>query len=298
MTPQERQLVADLFDRLAALENEPRDPDAERLIREGLAKAPHAIYALVQSVLVQDEALKQADAHIQDLEAALQQPAPGAGGQRGFLDNMRDAVFGQREAGQGTRGSVPSVRPGDQPMGVPPQYRQEAGSPWGGAGQGAQGSAWGGGAPAPQGSAWGGAPQAGAPMPQQSGGGGSFLGTAAAVAAGAIGGGLLASGIRNMLGGHQQHGPFSGAFDQIAGSGSRDNLASGSGGGDLARQAGLDDIRGGGQGRAGLFGGDDEDRNADRSAGLYETAENDTDDDDADYDGDYEDDGGDDIQQA
>src|SRR5262245_59499633 len=48
MTPQERELVTALFDRLASLENHPRDPEAERLIAQGLAKAPHALYPLVQ----------------------------------------------------------------------------------------------------------------------------------------------------------------------------------------------------------------------------------------------------------
>jgi hypothetical protein len=263
MTPQERQLIADLFERLAALENQPRDPEAERLIRDGLAKAPHAVYALVQSVLVQDEALKQADAHIQDLEAALQQASAGGSQQRGFLDNMRDSMFGQREA---PRGSVPSVRPGDQPMGVPPQYRQEGGSPWGGGP--AQGS----------GGAWGGGAQGAAPMAQQAGGGGSsFLGTAAAVAAGAIGGGLLMNGIRGMLGGHQQQGPFAGAFDQISG-GSR-----GGGGGELGRQAGLDDI-GRDSNRAGLFDAAD-DRDSGR-VGAYDAADNDAGDDDGSYEDD------------
>ena len=47
MTPQERELIADLFDRLAHLENEPRDADAERAIRDGLRRAPHAAYPLV-----------------------------------------------------------------------------------------------------------------------------------------------------------------------------------------------------------------------------------------------------------
>ncbi|MGB9387896.1 MAG: DUF2076 family protein, partial [Pseudolabrys sp.] len=37
MTPQERQLVDDLFDRLAQLETAPRDPAAERAIADGLA---------------------------------------------------------------------------------------------------------------------------------------------------------------------------------------------------------------------------------------------------------------------
>ena len=54
MTPQERQLIVELFDRLATLERQPRDPEAERAIAEGLARAPHAIYPLVQTVLIQD----------------------------------------------------------------------------------------------------------------------------------------------------------------------------------------------------------------------------------------------------
>ena len=81
MTPQERQMVADLFDRLASLEGERRDPDAERMIREGLGHAPNAVYALVQSVLVQDEALKRANARIEALEhAAGGEQAQGGGG--------------------------------------------------------------------------------------------------------------------------------------------------------------------------------------------------------------------------
>ena len=69
MTPEERELVTELFDRLATLENAPRDPDAERLIIDGLRRAPNATYALVQTTLVQDEALKRADARIRELEA-------------------------------------------------------------------------------------------------------------------------------------------------------------------------------------------------------------------------------------
>ena len=67
MTPQERQLVENLFDRLARLENAARDADAERTIEDGLRRAPNAIYPLVQTVLVQDEALKRADARIREL---------------------------------------------------------------------------------------------------------------------------------------------------------------------------------------------------------------------------------------
>jgi uncharacterized protein len=68
MTPEERNLVIELFDRLAPLEDAQRDPEAERLIRDGLRQAPNAPYALVQTLLVQDEALKRADARIRQLD--------------------------------------------------------------------------------------------------------------------------------------------------------------------------------------------------------------------------------------
>ena len=68
MTPQE-QFVNELFDRLTTLEAKPRDPDAGRLIADGLRRAPHAVYALVQTALVQDEALKRANARIEELQA-------------------------------------------------------------------------------------------------------------------------------------------------------------------------------------------------------------------------------------
>ena len=86
MTPQERQLMAELFDRLATLENTPRDPDAEAMIREGFRRAPNAAYALVQTVLVQDEALKAANNHIQQYEQAQARAATGAAARLSRLD--------------------------------------------------------------------------------------------------------------------------------------------------------------------------------------------------------------------
>ena len=96
MTPQEQELVEELFDRLAKLENSPRDPAAERVIADGLRHAPQATYALVQTALVQDEALKRANARIEELQAQLrgseQEQQQGR-----FLDSMREAVLGRRE---------------------------------------------------------------------------------------------------------------------------------------------------------------------------------------------------------
>jgi len=71
MTPQERQMLNELFERLASLESAPRDPEAMRAIDDGLRRAPNAIYPLVQTVLVQDEVLKRAQARIRELEQEL-----------------------------------------------------------------------------------------------------------------------------------------------------------------------------------------------------------------------------------
>ena len=162
MTPQERQLVDDLFGRLSKMESAPRDPDATSAIVQGLRGAPNAVYALVQTVLVQDEALKRANSRIQELEAG---GAPEQTQSGGFLDSMRDAIFGQNQP----HGSVPNVRPpetANRPVWNSGQVMQQAQSP----GQYNQD---------PYGQPYG-APQS--PM----GGGGSFLGTAAAAAAGVV----------------------------------------------------------------------------------------------------------------
>jgi len=247
MTPQERQLVDDLFDRLSKLEGTPRDPDAASAIAQGLRSAPNAVYALVQTVLLQDEALKRANSRIQELEAG------GAGEQRqsgGFLDSMRETIFGQE------RGSVPNVRPPD--MASRPTWNS------GQVLQQAQG-------PAPYNQGPYGQPY-GAPQAPMGGGGGSFLGTAAAAAAGMVGGSLLLGSIRSMMGGsHQSFGDTAGLGDKAT---SQTPWSDQSGSG-LAREAGINDI--GSSGR----GGDDNSR-----AGLFDSASNDDDHDDADLDSD------------
>jgi uncharacterized protein len=224
MTPQERQLVDELFDRLSKLENAPRDPDAIAAISDGLRKAPGAIYALVQTVLLQDEALKRAHARIQELEAGQ---APEQAQSGGFLDTMRDTLFG----GGPSRGSVPNVPQRDsRPVWNSGQATQP-GQP--GYGQPPYGQAYGQG-PGQQGPGQG----QGYGAPPVGGGGGSFLGTAAAAAAGVVGGSLLLSSIRGMMGGsHQQ------AFGDTNALGDRSPwTGSDQSGGSLARDAGLDDI--------------------------------------------------------
>ena len=213
MTPEERQRVDELFDRLAKLETTPRDRDANRAIAEGLERAPNAIYPLVQTVLIQDEALKRADARIRELSGEGEAPSGG-----GFLDNMRNVLTGS------ARGSVPSVRPNE------PDRRWNSGGAFNQS------------APPPQ--------QAAAPQPSQ---GGSFLGTAAASAAGMIGGALLLNSMSSMFGHRggsafadtPSTGSSSGSSSESPWSGNAANS-------DLARDAGVNDIGRGNSG-AGLL---------------------------------------------
>ena len=69
MQQQERDLIVDLFGRLQPFDSQPRDPEAERLIANHVVRQTSAPYLLVQTVLVQEEALKQAKARIAELEA-------------------------------------------------------------------------------------------------------------------------------------------------------------------------------------------------------------------------------------
>ena len=226
MTPQERQLIDDLFDRLAKLESARRDPEAMSAIMQGLRSAPNAVYALVQTALVQDEALKRADHRIQELEAAAGQQTQSGG----FLDSMRDAIFGQNQPQGSSHGSVPNVRApeiagGSRPAWntgqvlqqnqAPGQYNQPAyAQPFGGAQQ--QPSAFG-------------------------GGGSSFLGTAAAAAVGVVGGSMLAGSLRSMMGGSSNQQSFGDTAGHRGGIEDR-RPSSDQSGGDLAKDAGINDI--------------------------------------------------------
>jgi hypothetical protein len=233
MTPQERQLISDLFDRLARLEAGPRDAAAEREIADGLARAPNALYPLVQTVLVQDEALKRAEARIRELGGE----SAATGG--GFLDSMRQAFTG------GGATSVPSVR---APANEQPDPRWNSG-----------------GVLPPQAGA-----QAAPPAQSQ---GGSFLGTAAATAAGVIGGSLLFNALGGMFGQHTGGNAFANTRPDTSPWGN--DPGGSAAGSDLARDAGLNDI------------------GADHRAGLLDSASDDVSDSGGDFGGDFGGDGGD-----
>ncbi len=269
MTPQERQLIDELFDRLAKVESTPRDPEAMSAIMQGLRNAPNAIYPLVQTVLLQDEALRRAAERIQQLEQGEKQDQGQSGG---FLDSMRDKIFGQSNQQRGSVPNVPPPVPESHPVWNSGQVLQQSqgqgqydqGYGQQGQGQGhydqgygQQGYGQGGyGGPGYGQGSYGGGPQS--PF----GGGGSFLGTAAASAVGAIGGSLLMNSLRGMMGGghhRQAFGDTASASDRSGSPWSDQSNSS------AARDLGVNDV-GNASGHADDSG---------RRAGLFDTASND-----------------------
>ena len=178
MTPEERQLIAGLFDRMRSYGAPDKDREAEALIAQSVRANPDATYMLVQSVLVQEQALEASNNRVQDLEEQLramesaQEPRGSRSG--GFLGGAWDS--GRR--GEEARSSVPQVGA----RATPSTY--ESRSPW------SQGSYQPQSQPQSQ-------PQQAPPAPS----GGGFMKSALATAAGVAGGMVLADSLRNMLGG-------------------------------------------------------------------------------------------------
>jgi len=106
MQAQERELITGLFGRLQPFEAQPRDGEAEALIRDLVARQPSAPYLLVQTVLVQEQALKAAQERIAELEAKAG-AAPAAPGFLGSAPKI------------GPWGASPAA-PAAEPQPVPP----------------------------------------------------------------------------------------------------------------------------------------------------------------------------------
>jgi hypothetical protein len=111
MTSEEKNLIEGLFQRLRQADTNPKDPEAEQLIRAKTAELPSAPYLLVQAVLVQEHALANAQARIAELESRLQnaqaQPASGGGS---FLSGV-SRFFGNKPQSQASPPPVPQQAP-------------------------------------------------------------------------------------------------------------------------------------------------------------------------------------------
>jgi uncharacterized protein len=174
MTPEEQNLIENLFDRLRQADVNPKDPEAEQLIHAKTAALPSAPYLLTQAVIVQEHALTNAQAQIAELEnrlAAATKSAQPTGGE-GFFSGV-SKLFG---------GSRPTRPPAPEPA---PQYQQvpETGVVA---------------APTPA------TPPQNIPYPSTAtlspSAGGDFLKSALATAAGVAGGAALFQGIESLIG--------------------------------------------------------------------------------------------------
>lgn len=182
MTPEERDLIGGLFERMRGMGSIDKDREAEDFIARSVRQTPDAAYMLVQSVLVQDNALQLAGERIEDLEDRVRelekgQPKAAAAGGGSFLGGL----FGGRGQQEDRSGSVPVIGSRSAPAYGERGGSEPGGSPWG---QRAGGGGFG---------------QQGAQAP---GGGGGFLKGAMTTAAGVAGGMLLANSISGMMGGN------------------------------------------------------------------------------------------------
>jgi hypothetical protein len=189
MTPEERDLITTLLDRLknAGAAGQQKDAEADALIRQAVREQPDMPYYLVQTVLIQDLSLNQAQNRIAELERQLAdaqaQKSSGTSFLGGLFGRSEPAPQPQPRSGPWSRGpnvAQPQYGGGPGPGYARPGYAPPPGYPP--QGEYAQ--------PQPQ-------PQAGGMF---GGGGGGFLRSAAATAAGVAGGALLFQGISSMFG--------------------------------------------------------------------------------------------------
>ena len=189
MSPEERRLLTDLFDRVRGAAGTPRDREAEDLIAQKLREQPYAAYFLAQAVIVQDQALQATTGRIHQLEDQLQQLQADAGAPRnantGFLGSLGSLFGGNHEIQdrQQSRGSD-QRREGqlyDDYARSNRQYEPEpqAPSPWGRTGAAGPWS-----------------------QPAMSSSNGGFLRGALGTAAGVAGGVLVADAVRDLFSSH------------------------------------------------------------------------------------------------
>jgi hypothetical protein len=187
MTPEERQLLTSLADRIKNAPAQQMDQEAAALIRDLVQVRPDTAYILAQTTLMQDFALRMAQAQIADLQRQLAdaRPAPAASGGGSFLGGL----FGG--------GSVPTAGARPQTAYAQPGYAQPAYAQ----------------------------PTYAAPVlqPSQTSG---FLQSAAQTAVGVAGGMLLFQGMESLFGGHGGYGggPWGGGGFGGGGFGPTENI--------------------------------------------------------------------------
>jgi hypothetical protein len=187
MSPEERRLLTELFDRVRNASTAPRDREADDLIAQKLREQPYAAYYLAQAVIIQDQALQATTERLQELEDHVHRLESEAGSSRnqssGFLSGL-GSIFGGGQPSPNVPGRD-TQREGRlyddyaRTNRYRPPEPEPAPSPWGRAGAT---SPW--------------AQPAGLPS------GGGFLRGALTTAAGVAGGVLAADAVRDLFSSH------------------------------------------------------------------------------------------------
>ena len=100
MDARDREAIEELFRKIAEVERRsgPRDPEAEAFIRAKLAASPAAGYYLAQTVIVQEEALNEAEHRMAEFD-------------RGSQGGLLGGLFGGGRAERQRRYAEPAGRP-------------------------------------------------------------------------------------------------------------------------------------------------------------------------------------------
>lgn len=179
MNTQERDMLNAFLTQLTQAQVGAKEPEADTLIAQALAKQPNAGYLLVQRAMQLDFVLQQSQAKVAELQAQLERQKPAA--QASFLNDVHAWGRGPSAtpAGQNPVSAAAAGPAGSPAMAKP----AAAGAPVAAA------------APAPA---------AAAPAPW----GSSMMGTVATTAAGVVAGSFLYSGIQSLMGNHNSGGAF------------------------------------------------------------------------------------------
>ncbi|OCJ16266.1 ABC transporter substrate-binding protein [Rhizobium sp. AC44/96] len=180
MSPEERQLLTSLFDRVRTASATARDPDAESLIAQASREQPYASYYLAQAVIIQEKGLEAAANRIKELESRVHQleAAESEHHQAEQGGGFLSSIFGSASAPPPAQSSGPW---GNAPRQAIQQERGFDGNPRA--------------MPQQQAGPWN-------PQPSAPSAGGSFLQGALGTAAGVAGGMLLANSLSGIFGSH------------------------------------------------------------------------------------------------
>ena len=191
MTPEERQMLAGLFERVGSTASTPRDPQAETFIADAVRALPYAPYVLAQTVLVQQQALENASRRLAELEAQAK-AAPQE--ETSFLGSIGKSLFGggQSAPPPPPRSNYDASAYQRQPTYAPPATQQQPAY-----------------APRRRSRSMGRAAGRGAAA------GGGFMQSALTTAAGVAGGVVLAHSLGSLFGGHS--GSASAAWRRLGG---------------------------------------------------------------------------------